>query len=135
VKQGTDLQCNTIAQMEIAKYLEIYDIDEHITKITGTYRIRRDLAIKTMEKTFPKNITFTVPEGGLFTWVELPETINARDVLVKSLERNVAFVPGGSFFPNGGNENTFRINFSNMPENRIIEGLERLGEVLKEFVR
>ena len=135
VKQGTDLQCNTIAQMEIAKYLEIYDIDEHISKIIETYRLRRDLAIKTMEKTFPKNITFTVPEGGLFTWVELPETINARDVLVKSLERNVAFVPGGSFFPNGGNENTFRINFSNMPENRIIEGLERLGEVLKEFVR
>jgi len=87
-----------------------------------------------MEKTFPKNITFTVPEGGLFTWVELPETINARDVLVKSLERNVAFVPGGSFFPNGGNENTFRINFSNMPEKRIVEGLERLGEVLRDFV-
>ena len=135
VKQGTDLQCNTIAQMEIAKYLEIYDIDEHISKIIETYRLRRDLAIKTMEKTFPKNITFTVPEGGLFTWVELPATINARDVLVKSLERNVAFVPGGSFFPNGGNENTFRINFSNMPENRIVEGLERLGEVLGEFVR
>ena len=99
VKQGTDLQCNTIAQMEIAKYLELYDIDEHISKITRTYKIRRDLAIKTMEKTFPKNITFTVPEGGLFTWVELPETINARDVLVKSLERNVAFVPGVRSFP------------------------------------
>jgi len=54
---------------------------------------------------------------------------------VKSLEKNVAFVPGGSFFPNGGKENTFRINFSNMPENRIVEGLERLGEVLCEFVK
>ena len=135
VKQGTDLQCNTIAQMEIARYLDIYDIDQHIAIIIETYRLRRDLAIKTMEKTFPKGITFTRPEGGLFTWVELPAAINARDVLVKSLERNVAFVPGGSFFPNGGKENTFRINFSNMPENRIVEGLERLGEVLREFVR
>ena len=135
VKQGTDLQCNTIAQMEIARYLDIYDIDKHIAKIIETYRLRRDLAVKTMEKTFPKGIIFTRPEGGLFTWVELPATINARDVLVKSLERNVAFVPGGSFFPNGGNENTFRINFSNMPENRIVEGLERFAEVLKEFVR
>lgn len=135
VKQGTDLQCNTIAQMEIAKYLEIYDIDKHISKIIETYRLRRNIAIKTMEKTFPKGITFTRPEGGLFSWVELPATINARDVLVKSLEKDVAFVPGGSFFPNGGKENTFRINFSNMPENRIVEGLERLGEVLREFVR
>ena len=121
--------------MEIARYLDIYDIDKHIAKIIETYRLRRDLAVKTMEKTFPKGITFTRPEGGLFTWVELPAAINARDVLVKSLERNVAFVPGGSFFPNGGKENTFRINFSNMPENRIVEGLERLGEVLREFVR
>jgi len=134
VKQGADLQCNTIAQMEIAKYLEMYDIDEHISKIIKTYRLRRDLAVKTMEKAFPKDITFTVPQGGLFSWVELPSTINARDVLLKSLERNVAFVPGGSFFPNGGKENTFRINFSNMPEDRIVEGLERLGEVLSEFV-
>jgi len=135
VKQGTDLQCNTIAQMEIAKYLELYDIDKHISKIIETYRLRRNLAVKTMEKTFPKGITFTRPQGGLFSWVELPVNINARDVLVKSLEKNVAFVPGGSFYPNGGKENAFRINFSNMPENRIVEGLERLAEVLCEFVK
>lgn len=135
VKQGADLQCNTIAQMEIAKYLELYDIDIHIAKIVETYRVRRDLALETMEKYFPKGITFTRPQGGLFAWVVLPATINARDVLVKSLERKIAFVPGGSFFPNGGNENTFRINFSNMPENRIVEGLKCLGEVLSEFVK
>ena len=134
VKQGVDLQCNTIAQMEIAKYLELFNIDEHIAKIVETYRIRRDLAVSTMEKVFPKNITFTRPQGGLFAWVELPAHINARDVLTKSLEQNVAFVPGGSFFPNGGKENTFRINFSNMPEDRIVEGLKRLAKVLHEFL-
>ncbi|MDD4968716.1 MAG: PLP-dependent aminotransferase family protein [Paludibacter sp.] len=135
VKQGTGLQCNTLAQMEIAKYLELYDIDKHISKMIKTYRLRRNLAVKTMENAFPKGITFTVSEGGLFSWVELPTKINARDVLVKSLERNVAFVPGGSFFPNGGKENAFRINFSNMPDDQIVEGLERLGEVLSEFIK
>jgi 2-aminoadipate transaminase len=88
-----------------------------------------------MEKAFPENISFTRPMGGLFTWVELPGFINARDVLDISLEKNIAFVPGGSFYPNGGHENTFRLNFSNMPENRIIEGLERLGGVLHEFIK
>jgi 2-aminoadipate transaminase len=87
-----------------------------------------------MEDFFPQGVTFTRPEGGLFTWVELPRDVNARDVLEKSLEKNVAFVPGGSFFPNGGNENTFRLNFSNMPEERIVEGLRCLAEVLGEFV-
>jgi len=133
VKQGVDLQCNTIAQMEIAKFLQLYDIDKHIEKIRETYRFRRDITVDTMSKVFPANTTFTKPEGGLFSWVELPPNINARDVLEKCLERNVAFVPGGSFFPNGGNENTFRINFSNMPEDRIVDGLTRIGGILYDY--
>lgn len=134
VKQGADLQCNTLAQMAIEKYLRLYDIDEHILKIREVYKHRRDLTMECMEKEFPPSVTFTRPEGGLFCWVELPENINAREVLVASLKENVAFVPGGSFFPNGGHENTFRINFSNMPEDRIIEGFRRLGGVLKTFI-
>ena len=133
-KQGTDLQCNTLAQMEIAKYMELYDIDVHIQTIREVYRKRRDLAVETMGKFFPDGVSFTHPQGGLFAWVELPKNINARDVLLKSLERNVAFVPGGSFFPNGGNENTFRVNFSNMPDDKIVEGLKILGETLQTFI-
>jgi len=134
VKQGTDLQCNTLAQMEIAKYLELYDIDEHIAKIREVYRRRRDLALQTMEEEFPEGVTFTRPQGGLFAWVELPVGVNAREVLVESLKKKVAFVPGGSFFANGGKENTLRINFSNMSEEKIIEGIRLLGEILRQFV-
>ncbi len=134
VKQGTDLQCNTLAQMEISRYLEMYNIDEHITRITDTYRKRRDLAIQTMEQEFPASVRFSRPQGGLFAWVELPQGINARDVLAASLKKDVAFVPGGAFFPNGGHENTFRINFSNMPDDRIVKGLTILAEVIAEFL-
>lgn len=134
VKQGTDLQCNTIAQMEIAKYLELYDIDEHIGKIRDVYKCRRNLLIETMQRTFPDNVSFTIPSGGLFAWVELPENLNARTYLERCLEHNVAFVPGGSFFPNGGHENTLRINFSNMPKDKIVEGIQRMGTILKEIL-
>lgn len=134
VKQGTDLQCNTIAQMTIAEYLKRYDIDKHIKKIVEVYRKRRDIAVKSIECYFPKNIKFTHPEGGLFTWIELPEGVSARNILEKCLEKKIAFVPGGSFFPNENKENTFRINYSNMPEERIEKGLRILGEVIKEYI-
>jgi DNA-binding transcriptional MocR family regulator len=134
VKQGADLQSSTISQMEVAKFLETYDIEKHIEKIKDVYRKRRDLMIKTMEEEFPKEVKFTYPQGGLFTWVVLPEHINARKLAVKALENNVAFVPGGSFFPNGGNENTFRMNYSNMDEERIVEGVKRLGVAIKEMM-
>lgn len=134
VKQGVDLQCNTMAQMEIAKYLELYSLDEHISKIKKSYKSRRDTVVKTMEEEFPEGVTFTRPEGGLFAWVELPPDVDSREVLQKCLKKNVAFVPGGAFFPNKNRQNTMRINFSNMPEERIVAGIKLISHVLREFV-
>lgn len=66
----------------------------------------------------------------LFLWLTLPEEINARELLKKSLANNVAFVPGGAFFPNGGHENTIRLNYSYSTDETIVEGISRLGEVI-----
>ncbi len=131
VKQGADLQSSTISQMEAAKFFEQYSIDDHIAKIIELYRGRRDAMINTMEAEFPEGVEFTRPEGGLFTWVVLPEHMNARELAVKALDKNVAYVPGGSFYPNGGNENTMRLNYSAMEEEKIVEGIKRLAEVIK----
>jgi DNA-binding transcriptional MocR family regulator len=76
----------------------------------------------------------TRPEGGLFLWLELPPEINARELLEHAIAREVAFVPGGSFFPNGGHENTLRLNFSNQTEARITEGIRRLAAALREVM-
>ncbi len=132
VKQGADLQSNSMSQRELNEFLEIYDLDGHIEKIKRLYKERRDLMINSIKEYFPSEVKYTYPQGGLFTWAVLPEHINARELMVKALERNVAFVPGGAFFPNGGNENTMRINYSNMPGDRIVEGIKVLGEVIKE---
>ncbi|OPL07896.1 MAG: aminotransferase [delta proteobacterium ML8_F1] len=132
VKQGADLQTNSMTQRELAMFLEMYDLDAHIEKIKNVYRKRRDIMLKTMEETFPEGVTWTYPNGGLFTWVEFPEHINTRDLMVEAIKKNVACVPGGSFYPNGGRENAIRVNYSNMPEDRIVEGIKRLAEVIRE---
>jgi len=133
VKQGADLQSNSMAQREAAAFVQMFDLDAHINKIIEVYRKRRDLMIETMEKEFPEGFTFTYPNGGLFTWVEMPEGVDAAEVLKKALEEKVAFVPGGSFYPNGGNENHCRLNYSCMPEDKIVEGITRLGKVFKKL--
>jgi 2-aminoadipate transaminase len=134
IKQAGDLQSSTISQREIDKYLEIYDIDKNIEKICAVYKSRRDTMIKTIQKEFPASIKYTYPEGGLFNWVELPEHINARQLLDECLKVNVAFVPGGSFYANSPKENTFRLNYSNMPEDRIAEGIKQMAVTLKKFI-
>ncbi len=131
IKQGADLQASSVSQLAAARFMQEYDLNDHIKKIISVYKKRRDIMLDSMEKYFPAEVKFTYPEGGLFTWVELREDLDSREINMEALEVNVAFVPGGSFFPNGGNNNTFRLNYSTMPEDKIVEGIKRLGEVLK----
>jgi len=133
IKQSADLQCNSMTQRECATFLDMNDLPKHVQKIIEVYRIRRNLMMETMEKTFPKNVTFTHPEGGLFLWVTLPENVDAAVVFEKALEKKVAFVAGEPFYPNGGHKNHFRLNYSCMPNEKIIEGITRLGAVLAEL--
>ncbi|QTX32083.1 PLP-dependent aminotransferase family protein [Aminithiophilus ramosus] len=133
VKQAGDLHTSTISQREIDAYLEAYDIEEHVEKLVALYRERCFVMLEAMEREFPPSVRFVRPDGGLFTWVELPEGINARDLLSRCLKEKVAFVPGGAFYPNGGHENTLRLNFSNMPPERIRDGIGLMGKVLRSY--
>lgn len=131
VKQGADLHSSSLTQRSIAMYMETHDLDADVDRLREAYKSRRDAMLSAMEAEFPGNVKYTHPGGGLFTWVELPEGTDSCKLLEEALKFNVAFVPGASFFPNGGGRNTLRLNFSNMPEDRIREGIKRLGQIIK----
>jgi 2-aminoadipate transaminase len=133
IKQGADLHTSSISQRELARYMELYDLDAHIAEIVAVYRRRRDTMLQTMRERLPTSVRFTLPQGGLFTWVELPQHMKSVELLKQSLIYNVAFVPGDAFFANGGIENTLRLNYSNMPEDRIVEGIQRLAQVVADY--
>lgn len=133
-KENSDLQTSTISQREVSKYLDDYDIDEHVEKIKSTYKKRRDLMLKCMKEEFPECVSFTYPKGGLFTWVKLPDELNAQELMEVCVENKVAYVPGGFFFPQGNKENYFRLNYSSCREDKIVEGIKRLGKVLTDAV-
>lgn len=127
LKQGSDLHTSTLCQMQISAYLEMFDFDKSLSRMRAVYRERRDAMIRALEKEMPKGVCFSRPSGGLFLWVELPPHMDARELLRRSLELDVAFVPGGSFFPKGNKENTLRLSYSHMPVARIEEGVRRLA--------
>ena len=113
----------------------MYDLDEHVAAIKDCYRKRRDVMMATMEREFPEEAKFTHPNGGLFTWVELPEYINTNEMAKECLKRNVAYVPGDGFFPDAGHNNCIRLNYSCMPEDKIEKGMTILGQVIKEHIK
>lgn len=129
-KQGSDLHTSTFAQMVAYETARGGYLETHVRTLRGVYRERRDLMLRLMEKLFPPGVQWTRPEGGLFLWVTLPEGMDAAYLLEKAVESRVAFVPGSAFFPQGGGENTFRMNFSNATPRQIAEGIKRLAAVL-----
>ena len=135
MEQAASLQASTIGQMETSKWIDMFDLDAHVNTIRECYKKRRAVMLETLAKELPEPCTFTRPEGGLFAWVVLPEYMDAKDLQMKCLEKKVAFVPGGSFFPNGGHNNTLRLNYSCMPEDKIIQGITALCQTIRENLR
>lgn len=136
LKQGADLQTSTLGQLQVDRYLDENDLDADIARILPVYRERRDAMLAALDVEMPAGVRWTRPAGGLFLWMTLPEKLSARTLLEECVRQNVAFVPGGAFYPNGGHENTLRLNYSNMPIERIREGVRRLASaVVKEMER
>lgn len=133
-KQAADLHTATFNQIVAYEVGKGGFLDEHVKVIRATYKERRDVMLETMAETFPSEVRWTHPEGGMFLWGILPPDMDAAEVLKAALEKKVAFVPGFPFHPNGGGENTMRLNFSYSRPEDIREGITRLGATLKELI-
>jgi 2-aminoadipate transaminase len=90
--------------------------------------------LNSLQEHFDGIATWTIPEGGLFIWVTLPEHINATQVLKDAIANQVVYIPGGAFAVHGGYENTIRLNFSKVPPEQIQEGSARLRAVLQSYL-
>jgi 2-aminoadipate transaminase len=134
-KQASDLHSNYFTQRVVYQYLIDNNVDEHIEKIKKMYRSQRNLMVSMIEEHFPENVKYTKPEGGMFLWVTLPEGLSSMDLFEIAIKENVAFVPGKAFFTDGSGDNTLRLNFSNSNEEKIEEGIKRLGKAIYELMK
>ena len=131
LRQSVDLQSSSFAQRQVSYYMDMFNLDEHVEEIRTLYRRRRDILCEAIREHFPEGVSATHPDGGIFVWVTLPEGMDAKAISPKALAQKVAYVPGEAFYPNGGNGNHMRLNFSTMREERIGEGIRLLGQILK----
>ena len=132
IKQSADLHTSNFDQGVADAYMDTYDLDAHVKEMVELYGHRRDLILKTMEEEFPEGVEFTRPDGGLFLWVTVPEGVSARKVFDKCIEQKVAAVIGDAFYPNDKTDRSLRVNYSCMPDDKIVEGVKRMAKAIKE---
>ena len=132
-KQSTDVHTANLNQAVVDQFLRRNLLPDHIRAVRAEYGAKMQLMLDELE-TFPSGVRFTRPEGGLFIWVELPESCDAAALLPRAIERKVAYVPGTHFCVDGGHLNTLRLNFSNSTEEQIRTGMEALKEIFTEMM-
>jgi 2-aminoadipate transaminase len=134
-KQATDLCTPPFTQRIAARYLEKGLLKENVKKIIKMYSAKKEIMMDALEANMPEGVTWTKSEGGLFTMMTLPEYINTNELIKTAIqEENVAFVAGSSFFCDGSGTNTLRLNFSYATEEKNLEGVRRLANVIKKEI-
>jgi 2-aminoadipate transaminase len=131
-KQAGDLCTSTLSQYFVAEFFAEGAWREYIDELRSIYRTRRDAMGDALERFFPGEAGWSLPEGGMFVWTTLPDYIDTTDMLARALRENVAFVPGAAAFVDGRGAASMRLNFSAQTEEEIREGVRRIGTVIAE---
>lgn len=133
-KQSEDVHTNIWSQLICEEFLAKYDFEEHLERLRGVYRQKAELLLRLAEEHLAPDITWEPIEGGLFLWCRLPDHINMIDFCKKAMERKVAVVPGTAFLVDETQPcQSFRINYSAPSDENLIEGIEILGQLVKEL--
>lgn len=133
-KQASDVHTPVFSQMLVDKWMESYDVDAHIEKIRGIYREKLNLMCDLIDSELGDFVKYVRPEGGLFVWCELPESVDMLEFVQECIANKVAVVPGTAFMINDEKTNCFRMNFSTPSDEKIVEGMKILGKVKAKYI-
>lgn len=133
-KQASDTHTACLNQMIVDGWFKNYDIDAHLNKIRKVYERKLNLMCDCIDRELGDFVEYVRPEGGLFIWCRLPDSVNMPEFVKKAVDRKVAVVPGSAFLIDDTDETQYiRLNFSTPSDEGIINGVKILGEVAKEY--
>ena len=132
-KQTNDVHTNAWAQSVMARFLNETDMEVHLKKLQAVYEQKCNLMLEEMKKQFSPDCKWTIPDGGMFIWVTLPERIDMPEFVKRAVEHKVAVVPGNAFYDDDNKPcQSFRMNFSTPTNEQIIKGVAILGALMHD---
>ena len=132
-KSATNSHTSMLPQILCAEFFARGYFDAHLKKLCAVHRERRDAMMAALEKYMPEGTRWVYPDGGLFSWVELPGGIDTTELLKEAADYRVAFIAGAGFFVGntGEGKNCMRISYGNVTPEKIDIGMKRLGDLIR----
>lgn len=133
-KQAADTHTPMFTQMLVDEWMATTDFEAHIQKIREIYRRKLNLMCDLIDEKLGGFVEYVRPEGGMFVWCRLPDSVNMLDFCARAVEKKVAVVPGSAFtVEEGETTNCFRMNFTTPSDENIVRGMDILGELRHAF--
>lgn len=134
LNQVTELQPNTTGQHLVVEFARRGWLEEQIEQARSAYGSRcrtMDMALRLHRL---PGLRWTMPAGGMFLWLQLPEQVDAQILLAETRRKGVVFLPGSLMYPADGPRNVCRLNFS-MPDQEAIErGIAIIATALRRLL-
>lgn len=131
VKQSMDLHSSTFSQLLISLMLTKPGfMENHIQNLQNYYKTSSQNMMMMLKEFMPNKVEWTVPNGGLFTWLKIPG-INSLELLKKSVENGIAFMPGYPFYANEPDPTTIRLTYATATKEDMAEAIKKLAITLK----
>ncbi len=133
VKRFGDLGSSHFVQCVMDHFCRQGAYDLHLRRLHRTYRRRLTAALGSMDRHFPKIVSWTKPVGGYTLWVRMPAAMTKRGLAEHMARFGVRVAFGGLFFPEAraAESEYFRLSIGKLDEDEIREGMARLGKALK----
>ncbi len=129
-KQHVDLHSHNLAQMIINTALEENSLPLHLALVRREYKKRRNAMAAAIMRFCGATMSFDLPEGGLYIWGRMTQPIAPTELLRRAAPLGISFVPGDAFYAHGSVSHEIRLCFATHDEERLTEGIRRLGKAL-----
>jgi 2-aminoadipate transaminase len=130
-KQNSDQCAGALGQRMMEEYGRSGEMDRQILRSRALYARRAELVTQALAVHMPAGTTWTTPEGGFYVWVTAPDGVDTAALSAAASERQVAYVPGRPFYPDGSGTTQIRLAYSRVADDLIDEGIRRIGEVFR----
>ena len=130
-KQNTDQCAGALGQRLFEEYSRRGWIDEQLVRSRALYARRCARLLAALERSMPAGVEWTQPSGGFFSWLTLP--VDGGELARRAVDEGVAVVPGAPFFPDGRGTTNVRLSFSNVGDELIDVGIERVAALVRRM--
>ena len=123
---------SNFTQGVVSEFLATQPWRDQVDIFRDIYRERRDALLESLDTLMPPGTEWTRPAGGFYSWLTLPEQLDATAMLPRAVSALVAYVPGTGFFSDGQGHRNLRLSYCYPEPERIREGVRRLAGVMEQ---